>query len=189
MIERIEIVRGAGSVIYGSGSVGGVINIVTRKGAPGTETRLYGAYGSYDTVDARAGVSGSVQDLGYHLNAGYYDTDGYRDNSELMKKDVAGVLDYFLTDLVTLNLSGAYHEDEYGLPGTVGKQDIESRADRVQTDYPQDGGMTRDSRLAGGFDIDTDAMGFYKIGSGIPLAEQSLYRGVQPLVVESRPDR
>ncbi len=182
MIERIEIVRGAGAVLYGSGSVGGVINIVTRKGAPGTETRVYGAYGSYDTVDARAGISGSVQDLGYHLNAGYYDTDGYRDNSELMKKDVAGVLDYFLTDLVTLNLSGAYHEDEYGLPGTVGKQDIESRADRVQTDYPQDGGMTRDSRLAGGFDIDTAQWGSIKLLRGYRWRNNRYIVGYSPLL-------
>ena len=121
MIERIEIVRGAGSVLYGSGAVGGVINIVTRKGTPETETRLYAAYGSYDTCDTRAGVSGSFEDLGFHLNAGYYDTGGYRDNSALMKKDLNGVFDYFLTDAITLNLSGAFHEDEYGLAGVCGK--------------------------------------------------------------------
>jgi iron complex outermembrane recepter protein len=187
MIERIEIVRGAGSVIYGSGSTGGVINIVTRKGAPHTETRLYAAYGSYDTHDVRAGVSGSVQDLGFFLNAGYYDTAGYRDNSDLMKQDVAGVFDYYLTDHITLNLSGAYHEDEYGLPGSVGKQDIDSRDDRTQTDYPEDKGETTDKRVAGGFDIETDQWGSLKLVRGYRWRDNDYIVGYSPLL--SRTDQ
>jgi len=187
MIERIEIVRGAGAVIYGSGSIGGVINIVTRKGAPSTETRLYAAYGSYNTVDTRAGVSGSVQDLGFHLNAGYYDTMGFRDNSEMMKKDVAGVFDYYLTDMITLNLSGAFHEDEYGLPGPVGKQDVDSRDDRVKTDYPKDSGETTDKRLAGGFDIETDHWGSLKVVRGYRWRNNQYVVGYSPLL--SRADQ
>jgi len=187
MIERIEIVRGAGAVLYGSGSIGGVINIVTRKGAPRTETRLYASYGSFDTLDARAGVSGSVQDLGFHLNAGYYDTAGYRDNSELMKKDVAGVFDYYLTDSITLNLSGAFHEDEYGLPGPVEKQDVDSKDDRVKTDYPEDGGMTTDKRLAGGFDIETDQWGSLKVVRGYRWRNNQYVVGYSPLL--SRADQ
>jgi iron complex outermembrane receptor protein len=187
MIERIEIVRGAGAVIYGSGSIGGVINIVTRKGAPRPETRLYAAYGSFDTLDARAGVSGSVQDLGFHLNAGYYDTEGYRDNSELMKKDVTGVFDYYLTDFITLNLSGAFHEDEYGLPGAVGKQDVDSRDDRVKTDYPEDEGKTADKRLAGGFDIETDQWGSLRVVRGYRWRDNQYVVGYTPLL--SRADQ
>ena len=187
MIERIEIVRGAGTVIYGSGSIGGVINIVTRKGTPLKETRLYAAYGSFDTLDTRAGVSGSVQDLGFHLNAGYYDTAGYRDNSELMKKDLAGVFDYYLTDIITLNLSGAYHEDKYGLPGPVGKQDVDSRDDRVQTDYPEDGGETTDKRLAGGFDIETEQWGSLKVARGYRWRNNQYVVGYSPLL--SRADQ
>mgnify|MGYP001820578534 FL=1 len=184
-IERIEIVRGAGSVIYGSGAVGGVINIVTRKGTPDTETRLYAAYGSYDTKDARAGVSGSVQDLGFHLTAGYYDSDGYRDNSEFNKKDVAGVFDYFLTDVITLNLSGAYHKDEYGLPGPVGKQDVDSRKERTKTDYPEDDGKTTDKRVSGGFDMETDHWGSLRLNGGYRRRDNEYIVGYTPLLSKS----
>ena len=158
---------------------------MTRKGTPDTETRLYAAYGSYDTYDARAGVSGSVQDLGFHLNAGYYDTEGYRDNSELMKKDLTGVFDYFLTDVITLNLSGAFHEDEYGLPGPVGKQDIDSRKDRTETDYPEDGGTTIDKRIAGGFDIETDHWGSLKLVRGYRWRDNQYIVGYSPLLTKS----
>jgi len=182
MIERIEVIRGGGSVLYGNGVVGGVINIVTRKGTPGTETRIYASYGSYETLDTRAGVSGSLQDLGFHLNAGYYDADGYRDNGELIKRDLSGVLDYFLTDDITLNLSSAYHEDEYGLPGPVQKNDIDSATNRVQTDFPDDGGETIDQRISGGFDLDTDRWGSLKLVRGYRWRENEYIVGYTPLL-------
>lgn len=185
MIERIEIVRGAGSVIYGSGAVGGVINIVTRKGSPQKETQLYAAYGSYDTRDTRAGTRGSFHDLGYHLTAGYYDSEGYRDNGDLTKKDVGGVFDYFLTDMITLNLSGAYHKDEYGLPGPVGKQDVDSSKDRTKTDFPDDDGTTTDKRISGGFDIETDRWGFLKLNLGYRRRDNPYILGYSPLLTKS----
>lgn len=184
MIDRIEIVRGPGGVHYGNGSVGGVINIVTRKGEPVTETRLYTSYGSYSTWDTRAGVSGSFQDLGYHFNAGYYNTDGYRENSELIKRDFSTVLDYYLTDLITLNLSGAYHDDQYGLPGPVEKGDIDSRNDRTQTDFPEDGGETEDVRFSGGFDIDTEDWGSLKFVRGYRWRNNQYIVGYSPLIDE-----
>jgi len=185
MIDRIEVVRGAGSVLYGSGSVGGVINIVTRKGTPNTETRLYTSYGSYETLDTRAGISGSVKDFGFHLNAGYYDSEGYRDNGELIKRGLSGVLDYFLTDHITLNLSGAYHEDEYGLPGPVQKNDIDSAADRVQTDYPEDGGETNDKRISGGFELETDRWGSLQVVRGYRWRENEYIIGYTPLLAKA----
>jgi len=185
MIERIEIVRGAGSVIYGSGAVGGVINIVTKKGTPHTETRLYTAYGSFDTKDARAGMSGSVHDLGFHFTAGYYDSDGYRDNGDLMKKDVGGVFDYFLTDLITLNLSGAYHKDDYGLPGPVGKEDADSSKDRTKTDFPGDDGTTTDKRISAGFDIETDRWGSLTLDLGYRSRDNQYILGYSPLLTKS----
>ena len=51
-IERIEIIRGAGSVIYGSGAVGGVVNIITKRGGKKATARAYGSYGSYRTSRA-----------------------------------------------------------------------------------------------------------------------------------------
>jgi iron complex outermembrane receptor protein len=185
MIERIEIVRGAESVLYGSGAVGGVINIVTGKGTPRTETRLYAAYGSYDTYDTRAGVSGSCRDLGFHLNAGYYDSEGYRDNGELMKKDLNGVFDYLLSDVITLNLSGAFHEDAYGLPGSVDKQDLDSETGRTKTDFPDDGGTTMDNRVAGGFDIETDHWGSLKLVRGYRWRNNQYIVGYSPLLTKS----
>ena len=182
MIERIEVIRGGGSVMYGDGSVGGVINIVTRKGTPNLERRLYASYGSYETLDTRVGVSGSLNDLGYHINGGYYDSQGYRENGDLLKKDLSAVLDYYLSDEISLNLAGIYHEDAYGLPGPVEKQDIDSREDRNKSDYPDDDGETTDMRLSGGFELASDSWGTLKLSRGYRWRDNQFVVGYTPLL-------
>ena len=183
-IERIEILRGAGSVVYGDGAVGGVINIVTKKGSPGARSRVYASYGSYHTLNARASTNGGAGYLLYALSGAYHDSDGYRDNGELLKKDVSGTFDYDLNDWITLNLAGAYHQDEYGLPGPVSRAVIDSPADRVKTDYPDDGGETVDTRISGGFEIDTVGLGYLTVLRGYRVRNNDYIVGDSPQTEE-----
>ena len=76
-VERIEIVRGPRSHLYGSEAVGGVIQIFTREGEKGTRIDARAGYGTYDTFDGGAGISGGNDATRYSLNLGYLDTDGY----------------------------------------------------------------------------------------------------------------
>jgi outer membrane receptor for ferrienterochelin and colicins len=82
IIDRIEIVRGAGSALYGSDAVGGVINVITRK--PTKE--LYGGAslsggasrsGQAGTVETGGWLTGTTGKLGYSVAASYYDRDRY----------------------------------------------------------------------------------------------------------------
>lgn len=77
-IERIEILRGPASSLYGADAIGGVIQIFTRK-AEADEPLLHVAsgLGSYDTKTAEAGISGSVSALKYGVNVSSFDTDGF----------------------------------------------------------------------------------------------------------------
>lgn len=75
-IERIEIVRGARSSLYGSEAVGGVIQIFTRQGKDKTTTASIG-YGSDETQLVTAGISGGNAKTKYHINAEYFDTKGF----------------------------------------------------------------------------------------------------------------
>lgn len=76
-IERIEIVRGPLSSLYGSEAIGGVIQLFTRKGG-GTFTPTASAgLGSYGTRRAAAGISGGGTDSWFNLNASHFQTDGF----------------------------------------------------------------------------------------------------------------
>lgn len=79
LIERIEIVRGAGSSLYGSDAIGGVINIITRKGQRERALSAWGnvGLGSYDTFKSSAGFSGATQGWDYSLATGYGTSDGF----------------------------------------------------------------------------------------------------------------
>ena len=75
-IERVEIVRGNVSAIYGSGAVGGVIQLFTRKGQGKPAGYAQLEAGSFNTVRAAAGVGGQVGDTRFALGIGGHRTTG-----------------------------------------------------------------------------------------------------------------
>ncbi len=75
-IERIEIIRGAQSTLYGSAAIGGVINIISKKGAGPVSGFLFSEYGSFGTFQERAGVSGGAERIDYALTVSRLDSDG-----------------------------------------------------------------------------------------------------------------
>jgi len=81
-IERIEILRGPQSTLYGSDAIGGVINIITKKGEGDPDFYLSGEYGSFYTFREKAGVSGSTDLFNYSLNVSHTETDGISSANE-----------------------------------------------------------------------------------------------------------
>lgn len=76
-IERIEILKGAQSTLYGSNAIAGVINIITKKG-PGKLVQLSGnaSIGSFNTKRASASLSGNTEKVGYFVSFNHFETDG-----------------------------------------------------------------------------------------------------------------
>ncbi|MBW2018238.1 MAG: TonB-dependent receptor, partial [Deltaproteobacteria bacterium] len=181
-VEKIEIIRGAGSVVYGDGAVGGVINIITKKGKKKPQLRLYSSYGSYDTFDGRASWRGMFKSVYFNVNADYYSSDGYRDNGFFRKKDGGMNLDYDLGERITLSLRASTHRDSYGLPAYVSKDDIDSREKRTLTFRPDDSGDTGDDRLMAGFEIDLGDWGTLEIHRGYRFRDNFYLMGYTPLL-------
>ena len=76
-VERIEILRGPASSLYGADAIGGVIQIFTRQGKGPTRLNASTGYGTYGTTDTSVGVSGGTDVVSYSIQAGYLDTGGF----------------------------------------------------------------------------------------------------------------
>ena len=84
-IERIEVVRGPQSTLYGSDAMGGIINIITKKGGKGASHFLNLERGSYKTYTLSAGTGGATGAGGrinYSVSAMKTETDGFSAASE-----------------------------------------------------------------------------------------------------------
>jgi vitamin B12 transporter len=92
-VERIEIVRGPVSVLYGSDAVSGVVQIFTRRGAGATRGDVTLRAGSYTAVDVLGGVTGGTDAVAYAVTASRSRTDGmYEFNSGYSNTVWSGML-------------------------------------------------------------------------------------------------
>jgi vitamin B12 transporter len=81
-IERIEIIRGPQSTLYGSDAIGGVINIITKRGKGRPSGFVSAEAGSFNTFREKAGTSGGNKWANYSLGISRWDTDGISAASE-----------------------------------------------------------------------------------------------------------
>ncbi len=114
-IERVEVSRGANSVIFGSEAMGGVIQIFTRRGqSEGLQPRVRMAYGNRSTWERSAGISGGNGATRFSLNASAEDTDGT--NRTDAEQGPNSDHDAYRNNGLSLNLSHRFNEDvEAGL--------------------------------------------------------------------------
>src|SRR5262245_37760683 len=130
-IERIEIVRGGGAVLYGDGATGGTINIITHRGRPGEQRALALARaGSYGTEELRGSYSRQGDTFGGSIAASYEDTDGYRVNSNYREKNALARIDGDFGTARAYFKLGA-DEQRQRLPGSLSEAQI--NADPRQT--------------------------------------------------------
>ena len=81
-IERIEVLRGPQSTLYGADAIGGVVNVITKRGKGPPSGFLDFEAGNYETFRERAGVSGSTGPWSYSLGVSRLDFGGQFDNDD-----------------------------------------------------------------------------------------------------------
>lgn len=130
MTERVEIVRGPASVLYGSNAMGGVINIITKKHkTDGSNKSAQISYGSYNSLNAE--VSGGIRKNQFYTNGsvGYNHSDGHRENMNFEQFTGYAKAGYNFTgnwsSFIDLNLSKTLSSN----PGTVATPIIDNDAD------------------------------------------------------------
>lgn len=120
-IERIELLRGPASILYGALEPGGVLNIVSRKPQDEASTSLRLRGGSWDYWQAMVDTTGPIAEgLNYRVQGLYENADSFRDLVESESKGVTGTVDFNVspTTLVTARASW-FKDSRTGDRGTV----------------------------------------------------------------------
>ncbi|HJR02822.1 MAG TPA: TonB-dependent receptor [Methylomirabilota bacterium] len=117
LIERIEVIRGAQSTLYGADAIGGVINIITRKGKGGPfQATIQQEVGNYDTLVSRATVSGAWKILNYALSASHFESNGQFQNDETNANALSARIGATLPWNSTLDFVFRYNKNDIGVP-------------------------------------------------------------------------
>lgn len=119
-IERIEFIRGPGSVLSGSNAIGGTINVITRDPPAKREYKVTGE--AFEDGGYRSGLTGGGRlndDIGYFFNVNYLDKDGWRDHSEEQKTSLSTKWVWRPDSSSRLAFRLEHIDDDYQSPGTL----------------------------------------------------------------------
>lgn len=158
-VERIEITRGGSSVLYGDGATGGVINIVTRRGAAGgTHGSLFAEAGRFDHRDLRATLRHGAGPWSFDVAVADRGTDNYRANNKYEQTTVSGGLQYAYGANRRAGIRVESARSDSRLPGSL--TEAQFLADPRQARTPDDFGSLDTDRVtafvehrAGAFDL------------------------------------
>ncbi|GBG12493.1 iron complex outermembrane recepter protein [Novimethylophilus kurashikiensis] len=118
-VERIEVLKGPGSALYGSSQPGGSVNVVTKLPTDKTVAEFEVGVGSYDTQRVGLDLGGAVNGVATRLNVGYEKSDDFRGLGREIT-EILPSLRFNLTDTQTLTLDYDYRDikltpDNYGI--------------------------------------------------------------------------
>ncbi|MGB8473307.1 MAG: TonB-dependent receptor [Candidatus Acidiferrum sp.] len=117
-IDKVEIVRGAESAIYGTDAVDGVIQLFTHRGSTHTpEFSVYGDGGSFASGRGGAQLSGLLGKFDYSAAASYLRTDGQGPNDDFLNRTLSGNFGYSFRDTNQLRLTLRNNDSGAGIPG------------------------------------------------------------------------
>ncbi len=117
-IDKVEIVRGAESAIYGTDAVDGVIQLFTHRGSTRTpEFSVYGEGGSFSSGRGGAQISGLLGKFDYSAAASYLQTDGQGPNDNFLNRTLSGNFGYSFSDTNQLRLTLRNNDSDAGIPG------------------------------------------------------------------------
>lgn len=116
-VERIEIVRGPASALYGSDAMSGVVQIFTRRGSGRPRGNVSFQGGSYGTRRWQGGLSGGTGSLSYAFSLGRNETDGILDfNNEFLQTTVTGRVQGQLDEKTDAAVSVRYEDRRFHYP-------------------------------------------------------------------------
>ncbi len=116
-VERIEVVRGPGSVLYGSDAVTGVVQIFTRRGVGSPRATVEGRGGTYGTAEAAVGMAGGGAHAGYAFRVARFTSNGlYRLNNDYRNTTASGRVHVAVGPRTTASVAYNWGDATYHFP-------------------------------------------------------------------------
>lgn len=132
-IERIEVVRGPASALYGANALGGVVNIITAQAKEGKPlTELYASYGDFNTQLYRANFGIKKGKFNTFLSVSKNLSNGWRENSNCDRDNFMVKLGYDAGKIGKLLIGGGYYQDDLGSPGAkyIGLEEYDGKKEK-----------------------------------------------------------
>ena len=116
LIERIEVIRGGQSTLYGADAIGGVVNIITKKGTGPFAATLENMGGNYDTLRNRLSIGGTYKIFNYSLSGSHLESNGQFQNDNANINAVSGRIGVSLPFDSSLSFVYRYNKTDTGVP-------------------------------------------------------------------------
>jgi vitamin B12 transporter len=153
-IAEIKVITGGSSVLYGQGGNGGVINIITKKGAKGLHGMATGEAGSENARLGRFSVSGGNETMDGFISGSINEKDGFplsddfdetaaenggqRENSDFSRKNINANLGYSPNDQTLFGFTFGHQQGDNGVPGIVNYDKNDPFTKKVKYDRVDD---------------------------------------------------
>ena len=116
LIDRIEIIRGPQSTLYGADAIGGVVNIITKKGTGPFQASVQQEAGNYDTLQSRVQASGAWKIFNYAFSASHLESNGQFQNDGSNINALNGRFGVSLPFDSSLSFILRYNKSDTGVP-------------------------------------------------------------------------
>lgn len=135
-IERVELVHGPSSSLYGSQAMGGTVNIITKQPPTGDKpkTELLSSFGTFETYSETILHGARINDFSYLISGAYQSSQGFRDNSEFNAKDFNLKLKYDISDRQAVAFNCGFYKSKTGAPYKITSPDPDDKQNKM-SDY------------------------------------------------------
>ncbi len=126
IVDRVEVLRGPASSLYGSGAIGGAVNFIFGERYQPFDVRVSSTAGSYNFHRHNVSLSGARDSYSYFVSASYHAKDGYRDRSGGNSQRVFGRFTFTPDDRSDIELLAFWRAIKFDLPGSLTREQFDT---------------------------------------------------------------
>ncbi len=153
LIERIEVLKGPSSTLYGANAAGGVINIITKDALGYQGLSLKSSFGSYNSQNYNLSYGGqSGENLFYFLSGSYRSSDSWRKHNKFDTEQFNAKFNYLLDATSSIDFLLSYSQANKQSPGSLTKEQFESDPSQISPKWPKSGRYSETTRFTLGYD-------------------------------------